>query len=337
MGDDVEQERLQGEGSRQAHAETACQSHTTPNRAESNERTEGAQDQAVPLPAEPSNNSAERTSEDRDRPARERQETSRENGAENSEDGESSGGGRAFWKRDLLVPALVTVLGALAIAVGTGVWNLVTKDEPGLQVSDDLAPQPTVTTTEDWTTGGPLKTGECPSHSYDSKADLGPSPSVKASLAPEDRKPRMPGVISPAIVTVTLQSEAKEPIIITGAQVNVLSRQVPPIAVGHCVSAQDVRAFSANLDKENPTLVRPKNEDGDEVPGFPYKVSSGDPEVLSLKFVTKRDEVRFSITINWVQAGKKQSTTLDHDGKGYLVTPVRRVSTGTSASGGTAS
>lgn len=147
----------------------------------------------------------------------------------------------------------------------------------------------------------------------------------------------MPGVISPATVTVTLQSEAKEPIIITSAQVNVLSRQVPPVAVGKCVSAQKVRAFSVNLDKENPTLVRSKSKDDDEVPGFPYKVSSGDPEVLSLEFVTRRDEVRFTITINWVQAGKKQSTTLDHDGKGYLVTPVRRVPTGTSASGSTAS
>ncbi|MFE9842102.1 hypothetical protein [Streptomyces goshikiensis] len=128
--------------------------------------------------------------------------------------------------------------------------------------------------------------------------------------------------------SVTLQAKTDQSIVVTGVRVDVISVKPVPhtgqvIDAEGCGSGIDVRPFDVDL-ASHPVSVKPtltKRADGGQkrAPGFPFKVSSKDPEQLELMFPSVQGDVRFSMTVDWVSEGKPGSVKLDNGGAGYRV------------------
>lgn len=210
---------------------------------------------------------------------------------------------RAFWISHVAMPVLVAAFSALIIGLGGYLWSLSrhTDTPEPLEVNETmLQPQPPPT--------GYLDPRGCPEHHY-SETPLQGIPK---------KAPDFPGRYSPARLSVVLQSESDDPIVVTSAHVTILSRKISsknPRKI--CTSGMPTRNFTVNLD-DQPPMIRPDGAESD----FPYKVSASDPEYLHIEFQARRHEVRFYLTIDWVQGGERRSTTLDNEGKDYIVRPV---------------
>lgn len=120
---------------------------------------------------------------------------------------------------------------------------------------------------------------------------------------------------------ITMQALTDQAIIVTGMTLNVLSSKAVPehgsIVDGEgCGGGIDERRYAATLPAV-PSSVQPqivgKRENGVT---FPYKVTSDDPEVLTVRLNPVDRDVRFTVTVDWVSEGEISSTTLDNKPEG---------------------
>lgn len=137
---------------------------------------------------------------------------------------------------------------------------------------------------------------------------------------------RIPTKDNPVVVYATLQSDAGEAIVVTGAEVKVLSSDPLPtegsVISGECGGGVDERVFDVDF-SQHPVTVKPQvvrtGTGTASTRDFPFKVSSGDPEQFTFDLKNVNRDVRFSITLNWVADGEPGSTVVDNGGKGYRV------------------
>ncbi|GES31004.1 hypothetical protein AB0G60_09335 [Streptomyces angustmyceticus] len=206
------------------------------------------------------------------------------------------------------IAALVTVLTSLAVLIAQGGWDWLTgelSEPPGL------------------TAYAPSIDGCAPRYFDDGE--------LKELGTPE--QVRRGGVMIPTAelwptVHVTLQAKTGQAIVVTGAQVSVLSSRSLPergavVKATDCGGGMDERAFDVDL-RATPVALKPTVErtaQGAVVRSrdFPYKVSSGDPEQLAFHVKNVDRDVRFAITLKWVSEGEPGRTRLDNGGRGYRV------------------
>lgn len=127
---------------------------------------------------------------------------------------------------------------------------------------------------------------------------------------------------------VTLQAKSDQSIVVTGVRVDVMANDPLPekgsvVQASDCGGGMTLRVFDVNLDAHpvsvKPALVKQPAGRAETGPDFPFKVSSGDPEELSLRLPSVKRDVRFSVTVEWVSEGEPGSVKLDNGGGGYRV------------------
>ncbi|MDT0478048.1 hypothetical protein RM863_38625 [Streptomyces sp. DSM 41014] len=137
--------------------------------------------------------------------------------------------------------------------------------------------------------------------------------------------PQMP---EPVHLPVTLQAKSDQSIVVTGVRVDLMANDPLPgkgsvVKASGCGGGMTLRVFDVDLDG-HPVSIKPavaqQPAGGVKAgPDFPFKVSSGDPEQLSLRLPSVKRDVRFSVTVEWVSEGEPGSVKLDNGGRGFRV------------------
>ncbi|MEU6510548.1 hypothetical protein [Streptomyces sp. NPDC046942] len=123
---------------------------------------------------------------------------------------------------------------------------------------------------------------------------------------------------------ITLQAATDQAIVVTGMSLNVTSSQAVPtrgslIKPEGCGGGVDERLYEVTTPSV-PTSVQPRIVGtGAKGVGFPYKVTSGDPEQLTVRLDPVDRDIRFTVTVTWVSDGEINTSTLDNNGRGYRV------------------
>ncbi|GAA2615717.1 hypothetical protein GCM10010304_81350 [Streptomyces roseoviolaceus] len=137
---------------------------------------------------------------------------------------------------------------------------------------------------------------------------------------------RIPTADDPVTIHATLQGESGQAIVVTGAEVTVLSSEPLPktgsVIDAECGGGIDERTFDVDF-SQSPVAVEPqiRSVANGTTMGrdFPFKVSSGDPEQFTFDLKNVSRDVSFAITLKWVSNGEPGSTRLDNGGRGYRV------------------
>jgi hypothetical protein len=206
---------------------------------------------------------------------------------------------KRYWVTHVVAPALVALITALGVATAQGFWGWLF-GPPGLIAQ---ARQPDL--------------HECHSAWY-SKTRVLKAEDVESGRAVQVAAPPL----GPATLSITLQTENKDSVVVQDAKIRILSKKTPPLE-GHlrsrgCVSVIPPRDFGVDLDRDYPGLF-PTGESDDPPADFPLKVSSTDPEELLLSLRTTKYDVRFEVLVEWTSAGASGTEVLDNGGKGYRV------------------
>ncbi|CAH9420148.1 hypothetical protein SGL43_07205 [Streptomyces globisporus] len=210
------------------------------------------------------------------------------------------------WVTAVVFPAIMVIV-ATAVPGGWGWFSGLFAEPPSLKAYSS----------------GP--DGCVPRYSVQSLSELKAKPDALRAEGVPVADPQWGEVVS---APLTLQAKTNQSIVVTGVRVDVItSKPVPStgqvIDASDCGSGIDVRPFDVDLASQ-PVAVKPavtKGADGSQKrgPGFPFKVSSDDPEQLVLMFPSVQGDVRFSITVDWVSEGKPGNVKLDNGGAGYRV------------------
>jgi hypothetical protein len=99
-------------------------------------------------------------------------------------------------------------------------------------------------------------------------------------------------------------------LLLTGAQVEVVSRRPATGSLARHAGAVPVRRFEIRLDEQPPT-VRALGTD------FPFQVAPGDPEVLELCAFTEVGDVSWVLNLDWVCAGVSGTARIDAGGRPF--------------------
>ncbi|MDH6710126.1 hypothetical protein P3T27_006875 [Kitasatospora sp. MAA19] len=98
------------------------------------------------------------------------------------------------------------------------------------------------------------------------------------------------------VVRVTVQTSSAGAVVLSNAVPEIVSRQVidPGAARMPRQGVIDVRPFDLRLDKRRPKLKPSGAWD------FPFKITSTDPEVLSIRAHTVGHDVQWRLTLHWI-------------------------------------
>ncbi|PWI13219.1 hypothetical protein DI272_03055 [Streptomyces sp. Act143] len=127
-------------------------------------------------------------------------------------------------------------------------------------------------------------------------------------------------------VQVTVQGADEKAIVLTGLDIVMKRhhRTLPGnlVSMGtQCGSGMSARTYDVDLDAAKPRarllcdncdtdVVQPNN------PGFPYKVSSGDPEQFIISTRT-RGYAAWTARLHWISGGERGVTEIDYKGKSF--------------------
>ncbi|WP_330260905.1 hypothetical protein OG586_35185 [Streptomyces murinus] len=123
---------------------------------------------------------------------------------------------------------------------------------------------------------------------------------------------------------ITLQAATDQAIVVTGMSVNVTSSEAVPtrgsiIKTTGCGGGVDERLYEVTPPAVA-SSVQPRIEGtGANGVGFPYKVTSGDPEQLTVRLNPVDRDIWFTVTVTWVSGGEIHTSNLDNNGRGYRV------------------
>ncbi|MEY9927452.1 hypothetical protein ABH926_002086 [Catenulispora sp. GP43] len=138
---------------------------------------------------------------------------------------------------------------------------------------------------------------------------------------PLTQEPGLERIYAQSAVTVTIQTESLDQILISGFRVVDVQRSSAPKAgvlvylpCGGCGGEQPVRKFTVDLDASAPQIVAsPSPSSGDY-----YCVSAGSSEEFYVA-LTDHAACTFDFEIDWVAAGKQHSTIVDNGGQPFRV------------------
>ncbi|MGN6169215.1 MAG: hypothetical protein ACTHQQ_13770 [Solirubrobacteraceae bacterium] len=140
-------------------------------------------------------------------------------------------------------------------------------------------------------------------------------------------------VVSPSVVTLSIQGETSRPITLTGIEFSVVRRNRPDGAAfaAPCGDSVQGRFIEADLDR-TPAAVVTSSREPSGVLGpigpnhrpnkpieFPWSVSLTDPLLLDIVTTTKRCLCTWRANIAWQSGDKTGVITVDNGGKGYAV------------------
>jgi hypothetical protein len=130
-------------------------------------------------------------------------------------------------------------------------------------------------------------------------------------------------------VEVTIEGSNDKAVILNSLDIVVRKRSALSgdlMLVGSgCGGGIAARRYVVDLDKSNPHFeVVEESSPGEKVTkpvDFPYRVSSGDPEVFILEGATKGEIIEWKATLNWTSGGKEGSTEISDGGKPFVSFP----------------
>jgi hypothetical protein len=141
-------------------------------------------------------------------------------------------------------------------------------------------------------------------------------------------------VVSPGVVTVSIQGETSRPITLTGIDFTVVRRNRPDggAFAAPCGSGVQGRFIEADLDRTPAAVVSSSREPSGvlgatRIPGhrpnkpieFPWSVSLTDPLLLDIVATTKRCFCTWRARISWQSGDKTGVIAVDNGGQGYSV------------------
>ncbi|MFD7997005.1 hypothetical protein [Streptomyces mexicanus] len=149
-----------------------------------------------------------------------------------------------------------------------------------------------------------------------------------SQLQPGELPPQTAVRLNPSI-QLTVQGRTQQSVLLTGMHINITARHPKPatgivVKSGQCGGGVTERHFDVNLSATPPTLTAKAAVDDytgkvtSPAVNFPYKISLTDPEVFRLD-VTKDcpGDCTFTVTLDWVADGKKGTSVLDNQGRGF--------------------
>jgi hypothetical protein len=119
-------------------------------------------------------------------------------------------------------------------------------------------------------------------------------------------------------VGMSVECLADGAVIISGMRAVILERRgpLPTEFARQRLAVMDVRPLLIDLDSPNP-VARPAAQS----PGFPFKVTSDDPEYFHITARTERDFVIWKLAVDWIYKGRNGTLVVGHKGRPFKVTP----------------
>ncbi|MFG3192758.1 helix-turn-helix domain-containing protein [Streptomyces omiyaensis] len=129
---------------------------------------------------------------------------------------------------------------------------------------------------------------------------------------------------------VTVTGRTREPVVLSRLHVRVVERDRPPAPAAYsmgdgCGSGITPQTFDVDLDPPRPYVKAVAGQDGDRVvpaKDFPYRVATGDAEVLNLDVHTEEHAVAWYLELEWSTGDRKGTLRLDDGGQPFRVRAV---------------
>ncbi|MFG2330729.1 helix-turn-helix domain-containing protein [Streptomyces sp. NPDC048604] len=129
-------------------------------------------------------------------------------------------------------------------------------------------------------------------------------------------------------LTVTGRTQA--PVVLTRLHVRVVEKSEPlersAYSMGDgCGSGITPQTFDVDLDAPRPYLKPIAGQDGDRVvpaKDFPYKVATGDPQVLNLDVHTEQHAASWYLELDWSSGGEKGRIRVDDGGQPFRTSAI---------------
>ncbi|MFF5506014.1 helix-turn-helix domain-containing protein [Streptomyces roseolus] len=124
---------------------------------------------------------------------------------------------------------------------------------------------------------------------------------------------------------VTVTGRTQEPVVLSRLSVRVVERDRPPGGTAYsmgdgCGSGVTPQTFAVDLDAPRPYVKPVAGQDGDRVvpaKDFPYKVATGDPQVLNLDVHTEEHAVAWYLELGWSTGDRKGTVRIDDGGEPF--------------------
>ncbi|MDX2291978.1 MULTISPECIES: helix-turn-helix domain-containing protein [Streptomyces] len=124
---------------------------------------------------------------------------------------------------------------------------------------------------------------------------------------------------------VTVTGRTQEPVVLSRLGVRVVERGRPPERAAYsmgdgCGSGVTPQTFDVDLDAPRPYVKAVAGQDGDRVvpaKDFPYKVATGDPQVLNLDVHTEEHAVAWYLELEWSTGDRKGTVRIDDGGQPF--------------------
>ncbi|MGI5447522.1 hypothetical protein ACQEVM_17405 [Streptomyces sp. CA-243310] len=139
-----------------------------------------------------------------------------------------------------------------------------------------------------------------------------------------------PTLCAPTTLPLVLQAKTDQAIVVTGIKVTVLPDETLPKdgdgpSPEKCESATHGPVFDVDIAQKVPSVAPSAGNAEPDRTDFPFTVSAGHPQQLTLRMNPGKRDARFSLKVEWVADGKYGSATLDNGdgrdpGHGYRVT-----------------
>ncbi|MFE7412421.1 helix-turn-helix domain-containing protein [Streptomyces laurentii] len=124
---------------------------------------------------------------------------------------------------------------------------------------------------------------------------------------------------------ITVTGRTQEPVVLSGLNVRVVQREEPldgtTYSMGDgCGSGITPQTFDVDLDAPRPFVKPVAGQDGDRVvpaKNFPYKVATGDPQVLNLDVHTEKYAATWYLELKWSSGEQHGTVRVDDGGKPF--------------------
>ncbi|MFE1343581.1 helix-turn-helix domain-containing protein [Streptomyces sp. NPDC058757] len=124
---------------------------------------------------------------------------------------------------------------------------------------------------------------------------------------------------------VTVTGRTREPVVLSRLRVRVVERDRPPELTAYsmgdgCGSGITPQTFDVDLDAPRPYVKAVAGQDGDRVvpaKDFPYRVATGDAEVLNLDVHTEEHAVAWYLELEWSTGDRKGTLRIDDGGEPF--------------------
>ncbi|MFD8013307.1 helix-turn-helix domain-containing protein [Streptomyces sp. NPDC058955] len=129
---------------------------------------------------------------------------------------------------------------------------------------------------------------------------------------------------------VTVTGRTQEPVVLSRLSVRVVERDRPPERAAYsmgdgCGSGVTPQTFDVDLDAPRPYVKAVAGQDGDRVvpaKDFPYKVATGDPQVLNLDVHTEEYAAAWYLELEWSTGDKKGTVRIDDGGQPFRTSAI---------------